>query len=469
MATGLQEAASSAAKANAAVGEARVPLQQLDSVPATLSGGNGTIGGALSSARVITQHDDDMMGGDGRLGGDDFCASQAVAASDDFPCSQPAAPAPAPPIARFTPVPADAVDAAAPIELHCSAGARVQLGREVPAHALPADVSVAFLTSRHDIGMSRDQDTLRFDGAGIVLEPLKRAGFPTYLNGALIDEATTSVVLAHGDLMGFGGAGPTPSADTVSFRADLSALGVPSRMAPPPPVQSRPQSVAAANSGERADDAAVGAKRARGERGGHGRNAKQPRPTEDAPPSATSLPPAPAATTTAEDAVRLERVALVEGLHGDPKRFALRMLEQLANARGRLLDAIDEARSEQDPAASLDALERVARGPSGWLSNLADDVEHTARRIRRDRDLARERHAQHDARQGQHGSAAVHGQRVVHIEAGSSKGGGGKGGGGRGGGGKGSGGKGGGGKGRGGKGRSKGGGWAGGKGGRGRN
>ena len=101
---------------------------------------------------------------------DDFCASQAAAVSDDFPSSQPAAAAPVP-VARFTLLPAGNADSA-PFQLRCSASATLQLGREVPEHALPADVPVAFLTPRHDIGISRNQGMLRFDGTGIVLDPI---------------------------------------------------------------------------------------------------------------------------------------------------------------------------------------------------------------------------------------------------------------------------------------------------------
>ena len=48
-------------------------------------------------------------------------------------------------------------------------------------------MTVIFLTPRHDIGISRNQGVLRFDGKSIVLEPIKREGFPTYLNGVLVD------------------------------------------------------------------------------------------------------------------------------------------------------------------------------------------------------------------------------------------------------------------------------------------
>ena len=392
----------------------------------------------------------------------DFCASQAVAAPDVFQCSQPAAPA-ATPVARFVQV-ADAAVAAgavAPFELCCSAGAQLQLGRVVPESALPIGMTVIFLTPRHDIGISRNQGVLRFDGKSIVLEPIKREGFPTFLNGVLVD---TPQSLAHSDVLGFGGVGSTPSADTVLVRADLAALGVPSRMAPPPP---KPPPSAAASAGVEAADgrmdteAAVGAKRGRGERGGLGRK-KQSCIDGAAAPSAE---PTAATIVSAEDAVRQERAAMVEGLSGEPRRFALLAFEQVANARGRLRDAVEDGRGG-DAQATLCALGRVVRGASGWLRGLADDMERAAQRIGCDRELARELHTQHDARQGQHGSAATHGERHVHIESSGGKSGGGKGRrGGKGGSGKGCGGKGGDGK---GGGKGKGGRRSVGKGGRGR-
>lgn len=156
---------------------------------------------------------------------------------------------------------------------------------------------------------------------------------------------------------------------------------------------------------------------------------------------------------------------MVEGLSGEPRRFALLAFEQVANARGRLRDAVEDGRGG-DAQATLCALGRVVRGASGWLRGLADDMERAAQRIGCDRELARELHTQHDARQGQHGSAATHGERHVHIESSGGKSGGGKGrGGGKGGSGKGCGGKGGDGK---GGGKGKGGRRSVGKGGRGR-
>ena len=98
-------------------------------------------------------------------------------------------------------------------------------------------------------------------------------------------------------------------------------------------------------------------------------------------------------------------------------------------SRSRLLDLIDDIRDEgmAQPHA-LDSLERVARGSAGRLHDIADDLERTLRRMRLDSESAGARHAQHDARQGHHGSAAVHGSS-------NSGGGGGRGGGGWGGGG----------------------------------
>jgi hypothetical protein len=174
-----------------------------------------------------------------------------------------------------------------------------------------------------------------------------------------------------------------------------------------------------ANGGDDAggEEAAVGEKRARGERGG--RLSKQARTDADqgdaAGPQDAAAHRAAPPTASAEDAVRQERAALVNGLRGEPKRFALRALEQLSNARGRLLDAIEEGRGSSNEEATLDALECVARGSAGWLRGLADDIERTTQAIRRHGELSNARHEKHDARQGRHGSAAVHMQRVVRI------------------------------------------------------
>ena len=400
----------------------------------------------------------------------DFCASQAVAAPDVFQCSQPAAPA-ATPVARFVQV-ADAAVAAgavAPFELCCSAGAQLQLGRVVPESALPIGMTVIFLTPRHDIGISRNQGVLRFDGKSIVLEPIKREGFPTFLNGVLVD---TPQSLAHSDVLGFGGVGSTPSADTVLVRADLAALGVPSRMAPPPPKPPPPSGSEETEDAGVEAAAPVGEKRGRGERGGRGRK-KQARVD-----GADIIEPTPATTSvSAEDVVRQERAAIVSRLSGELKRYSLRALEQIGIARARLLETIEEASGGDDAERieALNALARTLRGVSGSTRGLAEDVEHAAQRIGRDCELARERHTQHDARQGERGSAATHGEQHAHIassggKGGSDKGGGGKGrGSGKGGSGKGCGSKGGDGKGSGkGGGKGKGGRHSVGKGGRGR-
>ena len=58
-------------------------------------------------------------------------------------------------------------------------------------------LTVIFLTPRHDIGISRNQGVLRFDGKSIVLEPIKREGFPTFLNGVLVDMEHLAVHLGE--------------------------------------------------------------------------------------------------------------------------------------------------------------------------------------------------------------------------------------------------------------------------------
>ena len=102
---------------------------------------------------------------------------------------------------------------------------------------LPTGMDVAFLTSRPDsnvapVGIASNHGILRSHGESIMLEPIERKGFPTFLNGALVDAPQS---LAHNDVLGFGGAGSVPYAPTVLIRADLSELGVPPRMVPLPP------------------------------------------------------------------------------------------------------------------------------------------------------------------------------------------------------------------------------------------
>ena len=287
----------------------------------------------------------------------DFCASQAVAAPDIFQCSQPAAPA-ATPVARFVPV-ADAADAAdaagavAPFELCCSAGAQLQLGRVVPESALPIGVTVIFLTPRHDIGISRNQGVLRFDGKSIVLEPIKRERFPTFLNGVLVD---TPQSLAHSDVLGFGNRwwhalcryGALACRPRGPWRAFAHGTAASQRPKPPPPSGSEetaPVGVDAA--------APVGEKRGRGERGGRGRK-KQARVD-----GADIIEPTAATTSvSAEDVVKQERAAIISELSGELKRYALRALEQIGIARARLLETIEEA-SGGDVVEGLDALART--------------------------------------------------------------------------------------------------------------
>ena len=390
----------------------------------------------------------------------EFSATQPAAPPADQIQYTQAAASPAAPVARFIPVTPDAAGAPAPFDMVCKVGARLQLGREMPESDVPT--RVVFLTKRSNVGISRKQCVLSFNGTSVVLEELHES-MPIYINGALLNSRSilTSIILSHNDELGFGGelGSKQPTAETVLIRADLSDLGVPSRMAPPP--LKPPPPSGSADAGVDAA-ASVGEKRGRGERGGRGRK-KQARVD-----GADIIEPTAATTSvSAEDVVRQERAAIVSRLSGEPKRYALRALEQIGIARARLLETIEEASGGGD-AEAFDALARTLRGASGSMRGLAEDVEHAGRAVQRDDELADARHAQHDARQGQHGSAATHGERHVHIASSGGKGSGGKGGGGKGNGGKGNGGKGGGGKGGSGKGGGKGGWRSGGKGGRGR-
>jgi hypothetical protein len=170
----------------------------------------------------------------------------------------------------------------------------------------------------------------------------------------------------------------------------------------PTPVDSHSQRAAAPAQAGPSGGEPLGEQRERGERGG--RNRKR---TRDGDAAAEPISAA-ASAVSAEEAVRQERAALVAGLSGEPKRYALRILEHLANARSRLLDTVEESRGNNSAEATLGSLERVTRSASGWLRALADDIEHAERALRRDRELADAKHARHDSRQGQHGSAATH-------------------------------------------------------------
>jgi hypothetical protein len=277
------------------------------------------------------------------------------------------------------------------------------------------------------VSLSRKHASLEFcDGRGIVLSHLDTS--PTFCNGELV---STSVVLAHGDEIGLGGATTRgPTFETVVFRANLSALGTlrlsdADRMPPPParaPVAVGAETAVAAAATAEATEAsaggatAAGDKRERGERGGkHSKKARLAAGDGAGGDALTSLP--------AEDAVHAQHSALVEPLKGDAKRYARRMLEQLGIARSRLLSAIDDAAS--DPSTALEGLGRVAHGCSGALRDVADEIDRSHRRARVDAERADARHVQHDARQGSNGPAASHA---------GGKGGGGKGGGSKGGG-----------------------------------
>jgi hypothetical protein len=186
----------------------------------------------------------------------------------------------------------------APASLSCGA---------LPEQFLPFGAEHFFLTPRHDIGISRDHGVISFDGAGIVLEPVKKAGCTTYLNGALVDEATMKITLAHGDTLGFGGAGARPSAETITVRADLTALGIPARMAPPPPQPPRVRATEA-NGGDdaggeeaaRAVSAEVGSRSRRGQT----RTKVTPQGPRTPPPTEPLHPPLPRRTRYGKSARR---------------------------------------------------------------------------------------------------------------------------------------------------------------------
>ena len=426
----------------------------------------------LGSAVLEHGHDLSQAAGAGPIY-DEFEQSQALVSGmgkpsldaeepDEIDMSQPVAKAPPKALFSLLGGAAASSNGLPPqiFELIAMHGASVRFGRRLATAGSSSDDSlIIFLTERSDLGISRTNGHVEFDEArGVILHRLVREGFPTFHQGKLM--VAESIQLAHNDTIGFGSSDPAvPSEETVTYRADLSKLGplaLPDslRMPPPPPLFSRAHAGEAAAAAAAEDPpevegggdegAEAGAKRGRGERGGRSQRKK---PRDGGEEESTPL-------VSAEDAARRERARQLAGLSGETKRYAQRLLEQFGASRSRLLDLIDDVREEgmAQPHA-LDSLERVARGSAGRLRDIADDLERTLRRIRLDSERDGARHAQHDARQGHHGPAAVHsssnsggggggrgaGKSSWGSGKGGSKGGGGKGGGGKGSGGKGSG------------------------------
>jgi len=362
--------------------------------------------------------------------------------ADDFDLSQPA-PMRAP-VALLTLVGgADvSMEGVPPVSIQLEPGDRLSFGRRPPSAEAGADV---IITTRSDLGISRANGSIEYSSdRGVVLHRLDRDGFPTFRNGILLADASTTIV--HGDSIGFGSTdAAAPSVETITYTADLPALGSlgqsdAARMPPPSVLPSRPASAASLTDAPAAeaggDEAAAESGRERGERGGRNRNGKRAR--EDDPGDGGGG--ASSAAASAEDVLRSERAQLVSGLRGDPKRFALRALEMLGDTRSRLLDAVEEGAA--DESSALGALERVARSSGSRLRDLADDIDRSARRARDQQEHSAAQHTRHDGRQGQRGPAAQHTtERSVRIDGGGKGNGGGKGGGKGGDGGKGKGGR----------------------------
>ena len=60
---------------------------------------------------------------------------------------------------------------------------------------------------RHRVGLSRNHgQIIAREGVGFFLEPLRREGFPTCVNGAPLPPNAVPVLLCDGDVISFGGA-----------------------------------------------------------------------------------------------------------------------------------------------------------------------------------------------------------------------------------------------------------------------
>jgi len=96
---------------------------------------------------------------------------------------------------------------------------QVRLGR----HGGPAPPDdKATLSMRHRHGLSRDHGhVVAREGVGFFLAPLRREGFPTRLNGALLPADAVPVLLVDGDVLSFGGGARPPS-----LRVDLVAVSL---------------------------------------------------------------------------------------------------------------------------------------------------------------------------------------------------------------------------------------------------
>ena len=229
-------------------------------------------------------------------------------------------------------------------QLPAEHGERLGFARKI-AGGEERDGGTIYLTACNTLGISRANGSVQFDERrGVVLHRLVRDGIPTFHNGALLHEA--SATLAHSDTIGFGSSNRlAPTAETVTYTADLSSLGrlgTSDAQRMPPPALSRAPAAgasaetrwvyyqpaegapAAAHAGEQQQ---VGAERRRGERGG--RKRKRPDGGSSGGEHAAA---APSLADSAEDAVRRERAALVQGMRGEPKRIALRALEMLSAA-----------------------------------------------------------------------------------------------------------------------------------------
>ena len=80
------------------------------------------------------------------------------------------------------------------------------------------------LTTRHDLGVSRVNGRLVYDGEdGLLLLPLDREGYPTFINGSLVPPGTARLAIRDGDELGFGGkVRNAPTRETIRYVATLS-------------------------------------------------------------------------------------------------------------------------------------------------------------------------------------------------------------------------------------------------------
>ena len=218
-------------------------------------------------------------------------AGAADAAAEDDICMTQAVPAPQPQ-AAFGCTAGMAAGADDQFELTVAQGARVLLGRaDVKPPTLAAGEAAAILTSHNNshLGISRSHGHLEYnESKGVLLMPLQKEGFPTFLNGSLLTSEST--IISDGDELGFGGTDPhRPSDDTVRYVASFRSM--PQRVMAAPPSRAprlQPTDGSQVDADAEIEGTATGGAtdsvRVRGERGGKGRKRLRDDGSEAPPP-----------------------------------------------------------------------------------------------------------------------------------------------------------------------------------------